>query len=464
MADEVTEKVIEQCQVSPPPPSLPSVSVPLSYLDIPWLYLPPVKHIFFYDFPYPTQHFLQTLLPNLKHSLSLTLQHFFPFAANVLLPPKPQPPHILYSPGDSAPFTVVESTADFTRFVSDSPRDLTDEYPFAPLLPSPTTLQDGTLLVPTMAIQVTVFANSGLIICVAFRHEVADGKSFHHFMKFWASTCRSTTGDSHSASSSLPLPLHNRDMIEDPKGLKPIFLEQMWNRPPPFTTQSFHDAATDMVRHRFILSRHQVEKLKKWVAVRCESIGLETLHLSTFTVTVSLFWVCKVKSEDTDVCSVPDNEDCYCFCFPIDWRNRDEVSIPSTYFGNCLTNSIVTLHRSKIMGENGICEAVHAIGSQIRGLKGDPLKGADGFMSGSNSRELMKWFQRQRVTLISGSPKFNVYQTDFGWGKPRLRHSLHDSATMCPSDCREEEHGIEVALLLKRAQMKKTPYHLGRAT
>lgn len=38
-------KVLEQCQLSPPPGSAPPTSLPLSFLDIPWVYCVPVLGI-----------------------------------------------------------------------------------------------------------------------------------------------------------------------------------------------------------------------------------------------------------------------------------------------------------------------------------------------------------------------------------------------------------------------------------
>ncbi|KHN37925.1 Malonyl-coenzyme A:anthocyanin 3-O-glucoside-6''-O-malonyltransferase [Glycine soja] len=145
MADTVTVKVIEQSEVSPPPDTVPSTSFPLTFFDLPWLCCLPLKRIFFYHFPYSSQHFLQTSLPTLKHSLSLTLQHFFPFSSNLVFLPKPNPPHILFTQTDSnsISFSVAESTADFTTLVSDSTS-----------------------------------------------HVAVDGRAFHHFMKFWASICK----------------------------------------------------------------------------------------------------------------------------------------------------------------------------------------------------------------------------------------------------------------------------------
>lgn len=205
-----TVKIIEQCEVAPPPGSLPSTTLPLTFFDIPWFYCHPVQRIFFYDFPYPIQHFLQEALPKLKHSLSLTLQHFYPFVSNLIVPPHPQIPYIRYLDGDSLSFTVAESEANFNLLISDSPQDVRDWHPLVPSLPSQRAVEeDGTRVIPLMVIQVTVLPNSGFSICLTFNHLAGDGKSLHHFLKFWASLCKAR-GDSDSLQGSLPLPSHDR--------------------------------------------------------------------------------------------------------------------------------------------------------------------------------------------------------------------------------------------------------------
>ena len=312
MDEEV--KIIHQYQVSPPKASLPSsITITLSHLDLPWFHCPLVKRIFYYNFPHSTQHFLQTSLPILKNSLSLTLQHFFPFSSKIIFPPKPQTPHILYSQGDSISLTVCESKSNFNHLISNSPKDLTIAFPFVPLIPPPSILEDGTLCIPTMAIQITIFPNSGFTICISFRHEIADGKAFHHFIKFWSSLSKGNL-----ECSSLSLPSHKREIIQDPKDLKQSILEQLWNHPPKSleSTTSTNDHAAsrnNMVRHRFNLTRHQVENLKKWVLTKWQNIGLETFHLSTFVVACSLLWVCIVKIKSLDDFS-------------------DKVNIPMLYF------------------------------------------------------------------------------------------------------------------------------------
>lgn len=128
-------------------------------------------------------------------------------------------------------------------------------------------------------------SHSGFTICITFRHVAVDGRAFHHFMKFWASVCKSK-GDLGLAS--LALPLHNRDIIQDPKGLKLVFLEELWNLLPENVESKgeIRDVPSDIVRHTFVLSHDHVEKLKKWVSIKCKSHGLAMpQHITTFVVT-----------------------------------------------------------------------------------------------------------------------------------------------------------------------------------
>ncbi|KAI4353846.1 hypothetical protein L6164_002769 [Bauhinia variegata] len=157
------------------------------------------KRLFFYEYPYTTQHFLQTILPTLKNSLSLTLQYFFPFAANLICPPKPRKPHILFVDGGAVSFTVVESAADFNHLSANYPRDIRDFHPLTPKLSTARDLDDGSRTLPLMAIQATVLPYFGFCIGVIFHHAVADGRALRHFMKSWASICR--TGGFHKSQN-----------------------------------------------------------------------------------------------------------------------------------------------------------------------------------------------------------------------------------------------------------------------
>ncbi|KAL1360975.1 hypothetical protein HN51_006353 [Arachis hypogaea] len=448
--DDTVVKVIEQFQVGPPPGSVPSpTSISLSFFDVPYLSMPiTCKRIFFYEFPYSKTHFLQKVLPNLRQSLSLTLKHFFPFSSNIVFPQKPQTPHILYSEGDTLTFIVAESTTtNLDNLVSDTPKDVTCFHPFVPMLPSPRALEDGTLLIPPMAIQVTIFPNSSFAICINFSHVVVDGKGFHHFMKFWASVCG-------SKEHNIVLPSHDRNMIEDPNGLKPIFLETVWNSPRERFMSLGHNVLSDNnhVRLTFVLTRDHVDNLKKYVSTKCQRHGLEISHLSTFVVTCSLLWVCKIKLEQ-DIKTNDDEELYLCFWLDCRTRNIGELEIPSTYFGNCLVNGIAAIKRSKLVGQNGIFEAAIAIGSKVREMQSEPYKCAERLKSIFSEVATIG----HRMLRIASSPKLDVYETDFGWGKPKLSEVVHlHSQLVSLSDCRDKEGGIiEVGVALGRTQIHK---------
>ncbi|KAL4284267.1 hypothetical protein GQ457_16G004530 [Hibiscus cannabinus] len=122
---ESSVKVVEEVShVSPPPGSVPTASLPLTFFDLLFLVTIPVncnwmRRLFFYEFERPASDFMRTVVPGLKASLSLALQRFFPFAGNVVFPPPPRMPYIVYTEGDSDSFVVKETSADFNHLVGD---------------------------------------------------------------------------------------------------------------------------------------------------------------------------------------------------------------------------------------------------------------------------------------------------------------------------------------------------------
>uniref|UniRef100_F6GXS1 Malonyl-coenzyme A:anthocyanin 3-O-glucoside-6''-O-malonyltransferase n=1 Tax=Vitis vinifera TaxID=29760 RepID=F6GXS1_VITVI len=110
--------VLEECQVSPSPNAVGEKSLPLTFFDLLWLHFHIVQSLFFYKFPQSKTHFIETTIPSLKHSLSLALKHFYPFAGNLLFPPNLGEPEIHYVDGDSVSLsTFAESNSDFDYLI-----------------------------------------------------------------------------------------------------------------------------------------------------------------------------------------------------------------------------------------------------------------------------------------------------------------------------------------------------------
>ncbi|KAJ7948857.1 Anthocyanin 5-aromatic acyltransferase [Quillaja saponaria] len=396
-----------------------------------------------------------TVLPNLKQSLSITLQHFYPCASNLVCPPQPNKPHILYVNDESSVnFTVSEwSNANFEQLIADHPREVSIYHPFVSSFPPTRTLEDGTRLIPLMAIHVTFIPNFGFGICIGIQHVCTDGKGFLNLMKAWSSICK-TRGECLSSLGKDSLAFQDRSVMKDPNGFEHTFLKEWWSRDESDQKEDetgsiqFTPSHHDKVRATFVLSKDHVEKLKQLVSLICKKEENETLHLSTFVVTSALIWVCMVKSKEKES-KTDDEDELYHLTFGIDCRSYS--GSPLTYFGNCVAPCYVPLKRGQILGENGIVEAAKAIGEKVVESKTSALtwigkRGSDG----------MKMEYSNKIPM-AGSPKLGGYETDFGWGRPKKLEAVHideaDSVSLAES--RDMEGGVEVGVVLGRAAMNE---------
>ncbi|XP_022727070.1 coumaroyl-CoA:anthocyanidin 3-O-glucoside-6''-O-coumaroyltransferase 1-like [Durio zibethinus] len=446
-------KVLDHSHVSPPPGSVPNTSLPLTFFDIPWLLCRPMQRLFFYEFPYSTLQFSQTILPSLKTSLSHTLQTFYPFAAKLICPSSSLKPHILYTDGDCVPFTLAESSADFDRTIGYHARDVKDLHPFVPQLP-PARVLNKTRVVPLLALQVTVFPNSGICIGATFCHVAADGRSFNHFMKAWASILRS--GGNSAACPEKSVPFFDRNLIKekDPCGLESMFLNEWWTWASDWEEDKLpaHDILAHKVRASFVMDRGVIDRLKRYVLNQCvKKSESEQLRASTFVVTCALVWTCLIKAQELSGSENLEDDEFHYFCFVADCRNRPEFAIPETYFGNCLAICFVRMKRSELLGENGVLAATIAIGNRVGELENGALRGAEKWIT--NWKEIS---ETGHLVTVSGSPRLRVYETDFGWGKPKKTEvvQIDVSGSICLGECRDEEGGIEISLALHRDEME----------
>ncbi|XVF84348.1 hypothetical protein PTKIN_Ptkin17bG0029600 [Pterospermum kingtungense] len=441
-------KVLEHCHVSPPPGSVPTTSLPLTFFDTCWFSCCHMQRLFFYEFPYPTSYFMQNHLPNLKQSLSLTLQRFFPFAGTLKLLPPPQRPCLFYVDGDSIPFIVAESTAEFKHLIgyhNINPRRGQELEGLVPKLAKPSSISSDNgdhfyKQLPLMAIQVTIFPDAGVSIGVTFCHVAADGRAFAHFTKTWASICKSLR-DLTFVNNICP-PDYSRDLIQDPRGIWSIFLKEINIDAASSTTMI---TPTDNVRITTVISQSQVEMLKKWIATKC--VELENPRLSTFVVATAFMWVCLVKYEHG---KTTPNGICL-FLFLADCRDR--LRLPTNYFGNCLKPCNATAKTSELTGENGVVVAAKAIRREIEEFEKEPLEGVENWIC--RTKELYK--ECEHCVTLAGSPKLRVYETDFGFGRPRKSEVVHigTHGSISIAESRDEAGGVEFGLALASAELDK---------
>ncbi|CAL1408563.1 unnamed protein product [Linum trigynum] len=451
-------KLLHHFQVSPSPPPSAVANLPLTFLDYPWLLCRPMQRLFFYDPPLSTLQFTQTILPRLTTSLSAALHHFFPLAGHLISPAPPHRPCLRYSDGDSVPLTVAESGSDFDQMITnDHPRDARELRPFVPEMPDSTTEPDGTKLVPLLAVQITLFPGKGVCIGCQFAHVATDGMGFHHFVKFWASLFRSLNSgekeDKKNTSPTVPSPARDRELIRGAyPGLESVLLNQWFEFGSSWDFDSgptHYRDLSDKVRSTFVITRTNIERMKLWVRRKNPT----PFRLSAFVVTTAFIWANLVKSQAVGDSSVgPDG--LYRLSFVADCRQRLQIGLPPSYLGNCLGIYYVSMKKSDAVGEHGFAVAAEAIGRKVEELE----SGGGGLLRGAErwAPEWKELSEEGRLIAIAGSPRLKVYETDFGWGKPRksevVQVDCSPSVALCES--RDGGGGVEVGLAMTRSKME----------
>ncbi|WZZ77196.1 hypothetical protein YC2023_097768 [Brassica napus] len=447
MAHLQSLNIIETSHISPSKGTVPSTTLPLTFFDAPWLTLPLGESLFFFSYQNSTECFLKDYLPNLKQSLSVTLQHFFPYAGNLITPPRPDPPFLRYNDGqDSLLFTVAESLGtDFNLLITDSPKDIKVLHDFLPKLPPPHVSPEGIQTRPVMVIQITIFPGRGVCIGNTSTHVAGDGVTFTHFMKYWMSLTKSNCKD--PATLLLPSPpIHScRNIIKDPGQVTAGHLERFWSQ--NSGKHGSHHTPENMVRATFTINRNQIDNLKSLVTDQSENQS----PVSTFVVTLAFTWVNLIKTlvgeaEDKD-------EQVFNLMINVDCRNRLKLTepIPTTYFGNCMAPGIVSVKKRDLLGEKGVLAASDAITWRIKDmLSSDLLKTAPSWGQG-----VRKWVMSSHPTSIAGAPKLGLYDMDFGLGKPCKMEMVHieTGGSIAFSESRDGSNGVDIGLALEKKKM-----------
>ncbi|XP_077251441.1 phenolic glucoside malonyltransferase 2-like [Tasmannia lanceolata] len=138
--------------------------------------------------------------------------------------------------------------------------------------------------------------------------------------------------------------------------------------------------------------------------------------ISTFVAVSAHAWVCNLRA-----IGVNKDEDC-CLIFLIDHRKHfAPLMTKEEYFGNCLTFFIVRAKAHQVYGQDGF-----------------------------------KFSLPSLMMNIAGSPKFDVYKTDFGLGRPRRIEmvSMEKDGFVGLADAREGG-GVQVSVTFSSLHMDK---------
>ncbi|KAF8676289.1 hypothetical protein HU200_047162 [Digitaria exilis] len=423
-----------------PSPSPPETSLPLTFFDIIWLHSPPVERLFLYRLAPDAD--VSAILSNLKASLHQAVRAFYPLAGRIRLTPGTSDRYELhYTPGDAVAFTVAEcdDDADIDGLAADEPREVTKLATLVPPLP-----EGGHGL---LALQATVLSERrGLAIGVTVHHAACDGSGSTHFLHTWAAACV-------GAEERPAPPVIDRSLLGDTRGMYDIFIQAA----PSTDEMEFVKMSDDQLFATFTLSTDDLRRVKGVVADEAARRGAAPPpRCSSLVATLGFAWSCYQRAKEGGrvvVSGSGEEKPRTCLLFPVDHRSRMKPPLPDKYFGNCVGPAFGVAPKVELAegGAGGVFTACAAVSSAI-----------DEAVREIGTPSMDTWLDRIRevsamgLLSVAGSPRFRVYEMDFGFGRPAKVDivSVARTGAVAVAESRSGTGGMEVGVSLQPAGME----------
>ncbi|WVZ69265.1 hypothetical protein U9M48_018078 [Paspalum notatum var. saurae] len=415
--------------------SLPETSLPLTFFDIIWLHSPPVERLFFYRLAPDAD--VAAIISKLKDSLQKAVQAFYPLSGRLRLAPGTSNRYELYyRPGDAVTFTVAECGDDdvgIDDLVTADPREVSKIATLVPPLP-----KGGGLL----ALQATLLSERrGLAIGVTVHHAACDGSGSTHFLHTWAAACCG------AEAPPPPPPVIDRTIFSDPRGLYDVFSQDT----PSADEMEFVKMSDDQLFATFALSKDDLQRVKDVVADEAARRGVKPPRCSSLVATFGFVWSCYLRAKESGGAG---DDRMTCLLFPVDHRSRMTPPLPDKYYGNCVGPAFAMAPKGELAaaGAGGLFSACAAVAASI-----------DEAVSGLGTSSMDVWMDRFReavpmgVLSVAGSPKFRVYELDFGFGRPVKVDivSVARTGAVAVAESPTSAGGIEVGVSLQPAGMDR---------
>ncbi|CAA3031276.1 BAHD acyltransferase DCR [Olea europaea subsp. europaea] len=254
---------------------------------------------------------------------------------------------------------------------------------------------------PLLAVQFTKLKN-GLAMGCAFNHAILDGTSTWHFMSSWAEVCRGST------SISVP-PFHDRTKARNTR-LK-LNMSQPSDAPEHAMSAANGDVSAKVelpLREKvFKFSESAIDQIKS-KANAYPSEGSKPF--STFQSLSTHVWHAVTRARQLKP------EDYTVFTVFADCRKRVDPPMPESYFGN-LIQAIFTVTAAGLLlgnppeyGAAMIQKAIDMHDSKVIDARNKEWE--------SNPKIFQFKDAGVNCVAVGSSPRFKVYDIDFGWGEP----------------------------------------------
>ncbi|KAJ0099208.1 hypothetical protein Patl1_21749 [Pistacia atlantica] len=434
MAPSDVVKIHETTKVTPPSTSPTKFSLPLTKYDTLWLNFCPVERLFFYHITHLTSHFFNSvILPNLKLSLSQTLLHYLPLAGNLIWPQDALKPYIYYSLNDGVSLSVAECNADSTRLFDNHIHEALELRPFIPELFSS---DDKAAII---SIQITLFPNEGFCIGISTHHAILDGRSSTMFIKSWAFLCKlRQEQEQQEEVSSLPselTPCFDRTLIKDPNGVDMVYVKN-WS---DFAKSDSNPNSQSLkimqsmggkpswVRATFELTHQDIKELRNKISSKNIENKSKQLRLSTFVLT---------------------------YAYLITGPGRLDPPIVINYFGNCVMSHAVVAKAREVKEENGVAFVAEKVSDMIKEMENGVLEGTEDTLT--KFVRMTDEYPGAQGVGVAGSTQFDMYGSDFGWGRPEKVEivSIDRTGAIGLTRSGDGSGGVVIGVVLEKQEME----------
>ncbi|KAL6533185.1 hypothetical protein OROMI_027297 [Orobanche minor] len=349
---------------------------------------------------------LEEIVKKLKDGLALVLEEFYQLAGKLEKDQDDGTFKVVYE-DDMEGVEVVAAAAEEVEVAELTAEEGTSK--FKELLPYNGVLNLEGMQRPLVAVQLTKLKD-GLAMGCAFNHAILDGTSTWHFMSSWAQIC------SGSTSISTP-PFLDRTKARNTR--VKLNLSQPSDAPEHAKSAANGDAAAKsdpQLREKvFKFSESAVDQIKS--KVNAATPGSKPF--STFQSLSAHVWQAVTRAREL----APGDHTV--FTVFADCRSRVSPPMPESYFGN-LIQAIFTVTAAGLILSSPVEFGAGLIRTAIESHNAEAINKRN---EEWESNPIIFQYKDAGVNCVAvgSSPRFKVYEVDFGWGSPEsVRSGLNN--------------------------------------
>ncbi|KAI5054182.1 hypothetical protein GOP47_0030924, partial [Adiantum capillus-veneris] len=429
-----TPTTLSTCIIRPSSPTPPQHMF-LPSTDSFWRWFHYNQRILFFKLP---NHY-NSLVAHLKSSLALALVDFFPWAGRVF----EQENGRLALDCNDAGVPFIEAYIDLP-FSSLEDEGFKHQPFFKNFAPHGDAIRWTGPDLPLLSVQVTRFPrDEGVVLGIGYSHIVADGSSVWHFMKSWGEYAR-----------GVPLSIY-------PVHMREVFSPQRLLLPPPSTEDESDKSSSpfpegesnsniELVQHDFEFTSEMLKKLK-YIATSTYS-PTDHAPFSSLQALSAHIWKHVIAATNVDKSKET------IFYLLADMRSRMDPPLPVGYFGNAISGNGTKALTEELQQENLGTTALR-LQKLISTLDETFMRESYGKVEVLPFSKLLEEFRKDfnMVRLhVSSSPRFPVYEVDFGMGPPSCVRCPHirGNGEMVWFPGRDGDGSIDFSLALPKPVME----------